>query len=99
MSGDADGVGFEPEDVLSEVVPEQGGESGVEHRGAHGGLREGGRRRAGPSPPCGGDGRAAQYQMYQELAFRLFWADTLLRMAKRSFITAPPFRAAGKVRS
>ncbi|GHA73946.1 hypothetical protein GCM10010305_15760 [Streptomyces termitum] len=72
MSGDADGVGFEPEDVLSEVVPEQGGESGVEHRGAHGGLREVRASEGGPPPPRGGDGRAAQYQMYQELAFRLF---------------------------
>jgi hypothetical protein len=31
-----------------------------------------------------------QYQRYQALAFRLLAAATLLRMAKRSFITAPP---------
>ncbi|GGW70802.1 hypothetical protein GCM10010503_55170 [Streptomyces lucensis JCM 4490] len=32
-----------------------------------------------------------QYQRYQALALRLLVAATRLRMAKRSFITAPPF--------
>lgn len=41
------------------------------------------------SPHLYGEARN-QYQRYQALAFRLLAAATLLRMAKRSFITAPP---------